>query len=171
MTAVLKEVFVTDQKKPAVESLGNVSLYDGRAQGRLVREADPDGNTTVHMRNDTQREIDRLYHKGQISFDQHTAGTIIRDQWDAAGLGPSRVSAVNLDMLSTGRPGISDYVAWESYSMAMKQIHRTHRQIISDVVIHDMDLQAWGRRWRCAGLETLKSALDQLAKHYERVGR
>lgn len=163
--ALLKEVFVTDQKKPVIEELGDA------ARGRLVREADPDGRLAVHWRNDTQREIDRLYKAGRISADQHLAGSTIRDVWEAAGIGPSKLVAVNLLERGVGKTGIYDYVAWEEYSIAMRQVGRDQKRVIQDVVLHDMNLDDWGRKWRCFPDSFLHGALDRLCRYYGGVFR
>lgn len=171
MAALLKEVFVTDQKKPVIEELGDA------ARGRLVTELEPadhDGKAKIvtHWRNDTQREIDRLYKAGRLgkrgedAHERYMAGSTIRDVWEAAGIGPGRLVATSLEQRVMGRHLASDYVAWDEYVIAIKQLGRDQKRVIQDVVLHDMPLDDWGRKWRCYPDSFLHGALDRLVIYY-----
>ncbi len=160
---------MTELKRPEV--IAEVSLHGGRDKGRIVREADTDGSIVTRTRNDTQREIDRLFHVERIDGNQHLAGTTLRDVWEAAGIGPGNLRAASLEQRIQGRHLASDYVAWDEYVLAMKQLGRDHKRIVTDVVLYDENLDAWGRKWRCLPDPMLQRALDRLAKHYEKLVR
>ena len=168
MTAALLQEGHRLNKKP--EIVAEASLHGGH-RGRIVREADIDGSIVVRIRVDTQREIDRLFRAGRVNGDQHLAGTTLRDQWESAGVAVGKLSAVNPEIYSQGRSVIGDYVAWEAYNNAIKQLGRDQRRCVSDVVLHDMNLNEWGRKWRCFPDSFLTAALDRLGRHYGTVFR
>lgn len=164
---------MTDQTKPKIESLGEIELYGGRFRGRLVREAGPDGTgVEIHARNDTQREAERLFSLGRINHDQLTAANMIRDDNE---IGRKQLKAASwtsaVDNSFASADPIIRAAAYEEYRLAMNQLGRDQRRIVEDVVINDMRLEDWARRWRCHGDGLLTTALDRLAKHYERSGR
>src|SRR3990167_741791 len=145
---------------------------------RYVTELEPpdaDGRAQIisHWRNDTQREAERLYSLDRITHDQLRAANLIRDDWHNSGAlrqlkAGSWSAAVDNSIASDS---IIRSAAYEEYRLAMNQLSRDQRRVIEDVVIRDVNLDLWARRWRCLGDGLLTTALDRLAVHYERSGR
>ena len=163
---------MTDQTKPEIE----IPLYGGRSRGRVVTELEPpDGDgvaqIVTHVRNDTQREAERLFGAGKITHDQLIAANMLRDDYE---VGHKRIKAASwvppVDG-SYGNDHLMRSAASEEYRLAMNQLSRDHRRIVQDVIRDDMRLEVWARRWRCHGEGLLQAALDGLARHYERSGR
>ena len=144
--------------------------------GRLVTELEPpdaDGRAQIvsHWRNDTQREAERLFGLGRITHDQLIAANAVRDDYEN---GHRRIKAASWTAAVDGSFGTDHLMrsaAAEEYRLAMNQLSRNQRRIVQDVIRDDMRLEVWARRWRCLGDGLLQSALDGLARHYERSGR
>ena len=170
MTAAALRIAVTD--KPEIE----IPLYGGRMKGRVVTELEPaDGEhpaqIVTHIRNDTQREAERLYGLGRINHDQLIAANMLRDDYE---IGHRRIKAASWEAAVDGSFGTDHLMrsaAAEEYRLAMNQLSRDQRRIVQDVIRDDMRLEVWARRWRCHGEGLLQAALDGLATHYERSGR
>jgi hypothetical protein len=161
---------VTDQKPI------QIPLYGGRVLGRVVTELEPsDGEhpaqIVTHVRNDTQREAERLFSLQRISHDQLIAANMVRDDYE---VGHRRIKAASWVPPVDGSYGTDHLMrgaAQEEYRLAMNQLSRDHRRIVQDVIRDDMRLEVWAKRWRCHGEGLLQAALDQLAVHYEKSGR
>jgi hypothetical protein len=163
---------VTDQKPI------QIPLYGGRVVGRVVTELEPpDGDgvaqIVTHVRNDTQREAERLFSLNRISHDQLIAANMLRDDYE---VGHKRIKAASwVPPVDGSYDAVLDFGmqagAAEEYRLAMNQLSRDHRRIVQDVIRDDMRLEVWARRWRCHGEGLLQAALDGLARHYERSGR
>ena len=152
-----------------------IPLYGGRVIGRVVTELEPpDGDgvaqIVTHVRNDTQREAERLFSLNRITHDQLIAANMLRDDYE---VGHKRIKAASWVPPVDGSYGmdIMRSAASEEYRLAMNQLSRDHRRIVQDVIRDDMRLEVWARRWRCHGEGLLQAALDGLATHYEKSGR
>lgn len=153
-----------------------IPLYGGRVIGRVVTELEPpDGDgvaqIVTHVRNDTQREAERLFSLNRITHDQLIAANMLRDDYE---VGHKRIKAASWVPPVDGSYGMDQLMrsaASEEYRLAMNQLSRDHRRIVQDVIRDDMRLEVWARRWRCHGEGLLQAALDTLATHYERSGR
>lgn len=66
--------------------LGEVDLYDGREQGRLVCEADPDGAVVVHAYRLDHSPLARLLKAGTIGQDLWQAGQQFQADFEVAQL-------------------------------------------------------------------------------------
>jgi len=140
-------------------------VNNGRDRADVVRAAGPDGTVAVFAINRTQRMVDRLFDRGAIDGRQYGAATRLRDLWERARLVTADLGAHDLYRISGGeREWVGDEAAFRRYMLAMRQMGRDGRRILSDVVIGDMAPEAWGRRYRCDGLLMLRGQLDRLAK-------
>ena len=153
-------------------ALGTEAVNGGRDQARWVEDSDPDGSRVVHLRVDTQRQIDRLSAAGRINPEQHMAGTTLRNDWEFAGWAMGHLKASKLEIVGHSvTEELASMGAYEEYKLAMAQVARDDRSLLQNVVIFDHDLDAWARKWRCDGNSFLRRCLDKLTWHYERVRR
>src|SRR3990167_2196007 len=127
---------MTELKKPELD----ISLHGGRDMARVVTELEPGdfgkAEIVTHLRNQTQRAADRLFHAGTINASQHLAASYVREDFEhgwrgrlRAGGWEARVDqATNVDPLLVA-------AAYELYLEAMTQLSRDERRLVRDVIV------------------------------------
>jgi len=134
--------------------ISEVSLYDGRHQGDKVREADPNGSTTVHDVNRTQRLIDRLYRDKVLDADLYDIASELRDLHEKATLIPSVKAADVSRPIGSGGEGEINSGAWGALMVRLKKLRPGNKKAVINYCFFDQPLGEL--KDLISGLETLR---------------
>lgn len=150
-----------------------------RKAGRDVEAFTPD--ESIHHR--AIRMLDghvlaRLVSRAVITGDQFNAGTQFYGDWYTSGLAASGVIDPGRVIVDGGDPmreSDRKLAAMTRYKRAVQAIGLIHSTVLTDLLLLEQNLEAWGRRWRgyknrkqaiqCAQ-DALVFALDALVNHY-----
>ena len=150
-------------KKPDARRVlaDRVGVNAGHDRAALIREGDPDGAVCEHQVVTTGRMVDRLFERGWIDGAAHQAATVLRDNFERAGLVMGKCRAVDLEASRGGGDPllVADEDSWRAYTRAMTACRRW-RRMLRAVVIDDAVPASR------AELTELRAALDALARHY-----
>lgn len=160
-------------------AVGRVVLNNGRAEGTLYRETDPEGHMVVHARRHEMYPHERMFSRGHITVELMRSGERFRQDYEAAHLA-ANPPAVNLLKAGGGGPNeMSDHelAAKQRIKAALTALGRD--TLTASVVQHccgegtsltDWAIRlSWGGRGtmdknRASGL--LVAGLERLAVHY-----
>jgi hypothetical protein len=169
---------------PKPEALGPQTLYGGRAVGELVREADPDGNVTVHVRRRDTYAHERLRAQGTIPAALMEAGETFRVAMERGQLA-GRMPAVDLFKSARNTGSLDDDVVFFARDRVHKALGalgyepgRGRMPLSAEAVWHmvgcgatpeDFCIRCRGLGWRMSeqkAIGLLIGALERLALHY-----
>ena len=122
--------------------------------------------------------LERLATRGVITGDQYHAGTRFYADWYYSGLAASGVIDPSREVVDGGqtiRESDRKLAAMTSYKRAVQAIGMIHSTVVTDLVLLEQPVEAWGRKWfgqkaaklaKAQAHAALIMALQALDHHY-----